>query len=426
MPECLRCRHQHIGDLLSREERLIIDTLRLGLCGEGNPIDSEGIKWDEVYEVLRRWRILPLFDRLLKRLYPDALSIPSHILEGLRLSYLRTFLHNERNYKKLAELLNALGMEGIRVILLKGCHLLKFVYQDIGVRQMVDIDILVRREDLERVEGLMLGLGYEYLRITNTVEWFKRYHYHLPFIHPDGIKVEVHWSFAGPDSPFFIDLDGLWRRARIVKINGTDAHLLSPEDTLLHLCFHASHEHRLRNCIRSLCDIAVTINKYVIDWEALIKRANEWAIERYLYLTIYLTHDILGLNIPQCLSDAIGSMRLNEGMVMEARRRLLSIGDDEHIENISFLEKLSPNLSLSQRLSSVLRTIFIPPEELSTRYRLPSSSGFIYLYYIHRLFNLFYHKLPVFGSFLLHFLRRGRIDIHDYNLDTYLLPRGRG
>ncbi|GAB4536607.1 MAG: hypothetical protein Fur0020_04730 [Thermodesulfovibrionia bacterium] len=416
----MRCRQGHIGDLLSREERLIIDCLRLGLCGSDNPLDSEGIKWDELYRGLERWHILPLFDRLLKRLSPDVLSVPSDIIEGMRLSYLKTSLHNEKYYKRLIELLNILNMEGIKVALLKGSHLLRFVYQDIGIRQMVDIDILVKRQEMDDVERLMLGLGYRHLAITNTVEWFKRYYYHLPFIHPDKTKIEVHWSFTQPHTPFCIDTEGLWMRAEGVKINGVDAYLLSPEDTLLYLCLHASHVHRLRNCIRYLCDIVVMTNNHPIDWDVLIKRANEWAIERYLYITMFLAYEVIGLNLPQCLWDAIDSMKLEEGMVMEARRRLILIGDNDLVDT-SFMEKLSPSLSLGKRLSNIFHTIFISPDELVTRYRL-SSSRFVYLYYIHRILSLFYHKFPVLVSLILHLLRRGD---SSYNLDTYLFPRKR-
>lgn len=204
---------------------------------------------------------------------------PKHFLEKLKLEYIITSIANSKIYDTLSEIGNAFNKAGIPFILLKGSHLAQFVYQDIGLRPMGDIDILVKKEDLQKAETVLLQSGYN--NQHNAAK--TKSHLHLPyFIHPKGrASLEVHWTIAKPLWQFNIDIEGLWERAEPLTMNGTDILVLSREDIMLYTTLHAVYQHNLRALgLTPYCDIAAIIqNPTSINQFPLIPR-REPSVER--------------------------------------------------------------------------------------------------------------------------------------------------
>jgi|Deesub1362A_J573_1020465.scaffolds.fasta_scaffold00877_11 hypothetical protein len=414
---------------LEPEEEFIIHSLRseFSESEEGIWPDLSSIDWETLYTKTRQWVITPLFNRLIAIRYPSL--IPGDLLQKIKLAYLSTFITNEAYYRRLTELLEALGATGIRVILLKGAHLAQFVYQDIGLRPMSDVDILIKREDLSTTERVLIRLGYEYYTSTNSVQWYKTNHFHLPFTHPQAIRhLEVHWDFVTQHSPFNIGMEGVWERAVGVEIHGIKAMIPSPEDAILHLCFHAAHDDMLRGGIRPLLDIAMLIKRHrkEIRWDHLVSLAKEWRCERYLYITLLLSDRLLCAGVPDRVLPSLIDDTLSDDLLLDALERVFfRKGNPLPISNITNIERFKVKGGLIKRLAGVFKEVFIPPEEMRIRYRL-SSPGLVYLYYPVRLFTLLYHKLPFYSSLLLHSLRRSRGGFHGYSLETWMLPGSPG
>jgi len=390
---------------LTAEEQFIIHCLRSEFSSEKRPLDLDlsSINWEQTYGIASIWGLAPLLNRVLSRgLSPD---IPQDFLNKTKLAYLRTFITNETNYKRLSEILKIFNESGIEPVLLKGIHLARFVYQDIGLRTMGDIDILVKKEDLQEAERLLLERGFKHLTVTNTVQWYKKNHFHIPFSHPDSIRhLEVHWSIVPPHSPFDIDIDELWQRARTVDVGVARARILSPEHTLLHICFHAAHDDMFRCGLRPFIDISEIISNHAegIDWEKVRSTTHEWGFQRYLYLTLYLAREITGIALPDDLP-----VECNNDIALEAQRRIfLRETEKPAITNITHLERLHPDVSLSEKIRNIFYEIFIPPDEMRSRYRLSPSSRRVYLYYLIRPFSLLYKKYPLYAFFFNQILRK--------------------
>jgi len=73
---------------------------------------------------------------------------------------------NERYYSSLTRVIKVFDTAGIEVNLLKRAYLTWFIYKDIGLRPMIDIDIDEERRSPE-VERLLIEMGYKYQVITN-------------------------------------------------------------------------------------------------------------------------------------------------------------------------------------------------------------------------------------------------------------------
>lgn len=427
---------------LCQEEQFIINCLRSEFDSENNDkfetFNFSSINWDIVYKKSIQWRIAPLLYKIIEKrsAFLQTSKIPEHFTKRMKIIYLGTFTANYENLEIFDEALEIFNKVGLKVILLKGSHLARFVYQDVGLRGMLDIDILVKKEDLRKAEELLLQKGYSFLRMSqdpqkhfSNIEWFKSKHSHLhPFIHPKGTKrIEIHWTIVMPTNLLNINIEKLWQRANSVRINETYALVLSPEDLLLYLSLHTSYQHKfMKHGLGPYCDIATTIRYYNqdIDWDQLKLRAYEWRAEKYLYLTLRLSKEILGVSVPDRILHALKPEPFNEKMALEARKRILYMENKKPaFKGMNYSAKIHifhPEDSLLKKVSFFLKRIFISSEELASRYSLPASSKRVHLYHIVRFVSLLYSYTRVYSSYFLYRLVHKKEHHCNYNLDLWL------
>lgn len=432
--------------------RLLREALASGDEGVTAPrrncvVDASSIEWGRVFETALQWNVAPMLYRLIKD-QPDLLNasnIPDDVFINIKAAYIKTYMVNKTNFAELFKIVKGLTAAGVQVILLKGAHLAQFVYQDIGLRWMADIDILIRGDDLERAGRILVGMGYEYPDLELAVwdnfgekkevrdkeaviEWYKTNHMHLIYCNPNAIQgLELHWGIARRASPFTIDIDGLWERARAKDVNGVKLWVLSPEDLLLHLSFHDSYCHHLKLFgLRPYCDVAAVVRRFSrqIDWEQVQARACEWGIRKYLYLTLRLSRELLGTEVPVDFLQAIRDRTCNDKIILEAKRRILGkeIGKTAFRGMVypSEIHTFNPDAGLFKKIGFFLKRIPISREEIASRYSLPASSRRICLYYLVRFASLLFSYTRVYIPYFWYRLRQGQNHCAEFTLDLWL------
>lgn len=103
---------------------------------------------------------------------------------------------------RLDPLLQAWADAGIAATLLKGAALVRAGIVPAGERPMADLDVLVRRDDVERAHEIAVGHGFA--STTNEHHWAhaRTRHHHLPeLVHGDGTTVELHHRLLDVDHP---------------------------------------------------------------------------------------------------------------------------------------------------------------------------------------------------------------------------------
>ncbi len=270
-------------------------------CGDAasllSAIPPEG--WDKILRQLRFLELSPYFYSHLMR-SPSAVHVPADVLHSLQETY---FLHAARNIlilEDLGEVIGILGLRGIDVIVLKGACLAETVYDDIALRPMHDIDILIRKEDLSCAQAVLIGAGYGPRVRPPVSEQLLRHHHLIPFTRPGRPPVEVHAALTPFGSCSDIAIDGFWERARCASFGGLTALVLSPEDLILHICLHFSANHRFSIIeLKNLCDVSEIIRRHkaVIDWKALGDRAQGYGIGRYVYCTLQAAVRLFGAEL---------------------------------------------------------------------------------------------------------------------------------
>jgi hypothetical protein len=139
---------------------------------------------------------------------------------------------------ELIKICVSLNSIGIIPILLKGSDLGIWLYRDFFLREMDDIDLLVKPEDLDAVCRLMQKNGYRVLKGFNGA--------HITFIAEvnGAIPIEVHTALYRKDvflhNLVFKDRikSGCLDRTSQISFKGAQIRLLEKSDRLEYLCFH--------------------------------------------------------------------------------------------------------------------------------------------------------------------------------------------
>jgi len=247
---------------------------------------------------------------------------------------------------------------------------------------MFDLDIMVKKEYLERASEVLREMGY-YARREFWTDFETASSHQLPvFFHPMHFPVELHWTIISPKLPYQIDQDGLWQRARNVKLDAQEALVLSREDFILHLSIHAATQHKLTGGLRLIYDIAVALNRYQneFDWPLLASLSQSWHATAPLFLSITLSQNLFGSGAPDGFLDSIQPEGYDASWLNSAMDLLL-INPNEHPDFSRYLATVLKTNPLGDKSRLILQRVFPPPRKIVENFPVKPGSPRLWLYY---------------------------------------------
>lgn len=177
----------------------------------------------------------------------------------------------------------------IEAIPLKGLHLARRLYPSPGLRDMGDLDVLVRRADVDGADAALRALGYvpghDAARVAaeggplNAVAYDR--HGDLP--------VHLHWHVSNASLPHFmyrVDMEEIWNEAR-----GGE---MAPHHLVVTLCEHAL-KHSFGELIL-LTDLELASRG--ADGGRIAETARRWGLERAVHYARVLLRDLTGARPP--------------------------------------------------------------------------------------------------------------------------------
>ena len=185
------------------------------------------------------------------------------------------------------------------------------------------------------------------------------------------------------------------RRAETVTLAGTPCLSLGVEDHLLYICYHAAIHHRFTNVgPRALLDVARLIARppRPIDWDALVKAAEEFDWSRGIWLMLDLVRECLGIAPPPAVLQALRPEDANDltvrGLAIEAMflHRPLSAS-----QNVA---RLLDEPSMRKRLSILAEEVFPPRRHIARRFRAPPGSAAVHWLYVRRWLSMLRAHVP--------------------------------
>jgi hypothetical protein len=247
--------------------------------------------------------------------HPPQAELPLHSphplpcgLEELRQLYSSNLGFNKCYFRELARCLKTID---VPVILLKGAALLPTVYNDLGVKSLVDFDLLIHHKDLGKISSLLADLGYK--PCGGTGPYVNKTHF-VRYGGP-GLPLEVHWHVECGTFPNFeaFNMERFWRDAIPIRVEDYQGLALSPHHQLLHLSVHALRHSYLM--LIYLWEMHAVINHYKegLDWEELVREARELQLSRPIFYGLYLTRLFINTDLPQDVLDRLRPQDPNLG-----------------------------------------------------------------------------------------------------------------
>lgn len=380
------------------------------------PLNFSDQQWQLLLDDADRRRLLPM-------LYPRiGQAAPPQPRDRLRRAYLATGARNMHLYAQLEQILASLNAQHIDIIVLKGACLAREIYSDIALRPMGDIDLLAQSADLPKILDCLASVGYASSSRDTIEQQFAACH-HLEALTRGGeFPIELHHHIELPNSPFTVDVAGLWQRRRFIKVGDCNASMLGAEDLVLHLCLHAVRHARRdwydNYAMKSVCDITQTTRALAVNWDLLVNRAISWRAERPIFLVLTLARQWLGADIPTEPLESLRPADFRPQVIDWAREQFLS--PIQSVEPIGIhAARMLGSETPQKRLAILLKRFFPPLHEIRGQYGLPPDSPWVWACYPLRFSQLLVRDAPAIWRYWRGDLRMGAAARHAANTQKF-------
>jgi hypothetical protein len=322
--------NQELEADFSREEVLLLKSIREALRGRRLDQDQDqewlqDIDWKKLVDLAFENRAASLLAYSLA----EVDLIPDQQKSILKQFYFRTAQRNLRMKVGLKKILRTLETEGIQVILMKGVALAYSLWPNMALRQMHDIDLMVRREDVIAADRSLRALGFQSDLWEHPMEWYLQHEKNLPYYwqRDEDILVELHFSCFFPNYVFRFQIETFWKESRPVAFDEVPARVFCPEHLLVHLCLHVSCDHFLGDNMRSLMDIALLTcqDRHTLSWDKFVQFTAENRLERLVYFPLFVARKYIGARIDPEYEERIST---RTGWTAVERRLLAKVWRD--------------------------------------------------------------------------------------------------
>jgi len=334
--------------------------------------------------------------------------LPQVIANCLRAMYFSTRMNNEQIMQELVTLTQQFDEAGISVVALKGICLALTIYPDLGLRPMVDLDLLIpdsawadatliakRSGYVEAVPEAFPGLD---ALLDHALGLKKRA---TPFI-----TLELHKTLvAGQSFNHSVPVDWFWRQTE--PISGMYStrvipHLLmlTPTAQLLYACAHAMLQHGGRETsLRWLYDLDRLIHVYAgrVDWELLLLQARHFAWGSAVCAALLEAVNLFDTPVPaHVLEDLSGQADRNT-------QQVATLQEWPATHTVEEYQKLK-SLHGMARLKLVLALAIPGPAYMRWRYEMKSDWA-LPGYYVYRWWGILKDGVQT----ILHLIQKSRI-----------------
>lgn len=300
-----------------------------------------------------------LLYRDLKELKTSNNFLSSAALKDISDRYKQNLAFNTIYSNYVFQLANQIG-DDIDLILLKGIGLINTVYEDAGLRNIGDIDILVRQKDLNKLLRHLDSLGYktgnemgdvEDLSDQDAIICSSYLKSSMPFLH-------IHRHLLTGSFPAYVngaslDMEKIWKKK--ISLNGhRNLYVMSPTHQIIYLCHHGL-KHSFDKFIR-LFDIDRTIRHYssILDWDNIIKETDNFNLGRPLYYGLNFAKQICGSPIPD---EVIGKLKPKDTTYLERRFIQYILNSNSRSRYSSIAVYLAMNRSLISKLKFIFLSV---------------------------------------------------------------------
>lgn len=324
-----------LNEVMTAEERLIFQIISstLGSFEDDLPI----IDIVDQYKFVMLCKRYSLSSIIYKKYEQLTDIFDKQVIRQLEDEYNYIKRENSIRFNNLMLLTKALNNENIQTMVIKGTFLAYFVYKDIALRPMWDVDISIRKNDIHKFYRVLWDRGYRLLDCS------EQQNYDLLKTHADRAinknKRQIKHSIGNFSEVDRLDVhinyqknisytDDFWSRSIELNFMGQTIRALNIEDNIINLCLHLAYRHNfiMSRSILALYDIGAIIKDYSndIDWKKICEISIEFKVEKYVYVTLFLVNWLTGVCIPTGVLSRLLPYNFDSTIIKLIFYRLLS------------------------------------------------------------------------------------------------------
>ncbi|MDD4909382.1 MAG: nucleotidyltransferase family protein [Candidatus Omnitrophica bacterium] len=262
---------------------------------------KQPLDWPEIIALCGRHKVSPLLYYNLNKLGAGGM-LKDAAWSNIRNYYYANINRNILFQKNLCFILEKLNEAGLEVIVLKGALFIEEVYRNPGLRALSDIDMLVKKNDITAVKGVLFQNGYKEVPFSGRPDTRNDAAFEVTKEIENNLNLglDVHEEFV-PARPYRIDLPDLWDRTREKVINGTKLSFPSWEDTIIYCALHIRKHPRPNTLhLKFIVDIDAILRSsgLDLDWGYIEAAAKKSAFIHSVYFALYIAKELFGTYIP--------------------------------------------------------------------------------------------------------------------------------
>lgn len=344
---------------MNRREKEFIKLLKTIVHNQ--KVNKEDFKeWDKLFQESNNQELLTLIFGNIKLLEEN------NNIEKWKSKTIHKIIKEKRCEVEVREVFEKLKEFGVDGIALKGT-ILKNFYTKKQYREMKDIDILVKEEELKKTDEILKKMGY--------VKVVGEHDVHVTYIAKERIPIEIHWKLINEDfcskNNFFEE--DIWQDLIEVDFNNTKLKSLSYENMFIHLIFHiAVHLAYSGFGMRQVLDIYYLSEKSNLNWEIIKEKIEKYNLEKLTGGIILTCNELFDFKIPDEMKAFCNlSKRYVENIIKETFKDGVSGKKDKgrvFTAEIAFdkeSRKYNENKEINRKF---LRLIFPKIHQMSNRY----------------------------------------------------------
>jgi hypothetical protein len=309
----------------------------------------------------------PLLFRALAKNPANAASPQWHFIKGADLT---ARVVTGAQFDAVQEIIDACRTKMAPLTLLKGISISEQCYPEPHLRLMRDVDLLVEKQSLQSLKGVLEKLGYRQ-RCGRGAEQFDHHHHLAPLIHKEtGVWIEIHHGLLSPQrrasATKSFSRETLESQLRPSQFQGMEVRRLSMELQLVYLACHWAQDFQRVGGMVALVD-AIYLLKHAgqkLSWEWILGSVFRSVAATYVYILLsYLDRYRLISIAPEILQE------LSTSQLSFGRRSLRAA--HRVIDHYVVMGQAYGRLSSERTVSIVWKTLTLPGSTLKNLFLVP-------------------------------------------------------
>ena len=287
-------------------------TLDPQTVGRLRTLVQQNIEWDYLRELAFNHGLIPLLTTHTSSHCADL--VPPAVLNQLRDELITNRKSNLYLLKEVTQVLSSFESAGIEALAFKGPLLAQLVYEDTGMRQAGDMDVLIHPSDFHRAAEVLNELDYKMEPQLTRAQQKSHlgFHCEIQFINEDRFRVvDLHWGITPRTFPLALTADDFLANRTQISLGGYSIETLTDEDLVFYLAVHAAKHHFRK--LEWMTTIAEFIrHRPALSWPTVAARARRAKAERIMALALMLVESLYGVAVPEEFADLANSADLKE------------------------------------------------------------------------------------------------------------------